>query len=258
MTVGGEELQSCHQSGLGFVCSYRRIRELCWRGSLQACLSKPISGRLLQGVGGAHVPRAVPSGPRHAPSAVAPPRRGRGLSRLLARLVGAWLPLGSCLLRPPASDCPLRWPLSPSSCLQARGCRGQSERASREPRLPRAGNGAPELQHRLEPPARCGRWGRLQLLLLPAAAAAAAAGPSPSELPSCLEAPPSGSPWRRHLAERWGRGLKTGLLQAGPLGHLARLGVRRLGPTEDGRTCKWRGNRRVESELGTRRKRTYR
>lgn len=134
-----------------------------------------------------------------------------GLIRLLSGLeVGAWLLLGSFVLLPLAPDCPLRLPLSLSPCLGSRGCRVQSERASRGAPQPRAGNGAPELQRRLAHPAQCGRWGPLPLLLPPAAA-----GPPPS----CLEALGSENP-RRHLAERRGRGRARGSCRRDPLGIL--------------------------------------
>lgn len=134
-----------------------------------------------------------------------------GLIRLLSGLeVGAWLLLGSFVLLALAPDCPLRLPLSLSPCLGSRGCRVQSERASRGAPQPRAGNGAPELQRRLAHPAQCGRWGPLPLQLPPAAA-----GPPPS----CLEAPGSENPMRRrHLAERRGRGRRGAAAGGTPWG----------------------------------------
>lgn len=178
-------------------------------------LSQPISRRLLQSVRGAHAPRAVR--PRPGPR---PPDRGPAPSREGVESVtcsgggGGPAPLGSCVLRLPAPDCPLRRPQSLPSCLRGQGFRGRSERSSRGPRLLRAGNGAPEPQRRWEHGVRCGRWALLPLQLPPAVA-----GPSHQEPPTRLEASRSRSPrqWR-HLAERWGRGRARSSCGRDPLG----------------------------------------
>lgn len=98
-------------------------------------LLQPISRRLIQRVRGAHAPWEVQPGLRPAPSAMAPPRRGRGLIRLLSgREVWVWFPRGSCVLRRglPIVFCSGRY-CRLSLCLRAPGCRGQSEHAFRRP-----------------------------------------------------------------------------------------------------------------------------
>lgn len=83
--------------------------------------------------------------PLPAPSAVAPPHRGRGPSRLLTgQEVGAGLPLGSCVLRPPRR-CRARWLLivlcgGCGLCLFASRPGAAGTRAVAPP----AGHGCPE------------------------------------------------------------------------------------------------------------------
>lgn len=83
--------------------------------------------------------------PLPAPSAVTPPRRGRGPSRLLTgQEVGAGLPLGSCVLRPPRR-CRARWLLI-VLCGGCGLCLFASRRGAAGTRAvaPPAGHGCPE------------------------------------------------------------------------------------------------------------------
>lgn len=144
----GEELQSSHQSEFCFVFSCRPMTELCWRGCLQvrdAYLYRSLSADAFYEVSAELPPRGRcgPAPPR--PSCVAPPLRGRGPSRLLTGLeVGAGLPLGSCVLRPPRR-CRARWLLivlcgGCGRCLFA----SQPGAAGARAIAPPAGYGCPE------------------------------------------------------------------------------------------------------------------
>ncbi|XP_072681252.1 MAGUK p55 subfamily member 7-like [Canis lupus baileyi] len=86
--------------------------------------------------------------PRPAPPAAAPPRRGRGPSRLLPALeVGAGLPPGSCVLRPPRR-CRARW--LPIVLRRGCGCCLFASRAGAAGAgavAPPAGHGCPEQIH---------------------------------------------------------------------------------------------------------------
>uniref|UniRef100_A0A7N5J9S1 MAGUK p55 subfamily member 7 n=1 Tax=Ailuropoda melanoleuca TaxID=9646 RepID=A0A7N5J9S1_AILME len=156
----GEELQSSHQSEFCFVFSCRPMTELCWRGCLQvrdAYLYRSLSADAFYEVSAELPPRGRcgPAPPR--PSCVAPPLRGRGPSRLLTGLeVGAGLPLGSCVLRPPRR-CRARWLLivlcgGCGRCLFA----SQPGAAGARAIAPPAGYGCPE-QKRPAPYINLGR-----------------------------------------------------------------------------------------------------
>lgn len=218
MKAGGETLHSCHQSGLCFAFSIYQSGSLVDEALVKCETPTPIAAyqkasltkrsRRSRPAGGAAPPRSPP--PNRGP---APPREGVE-SVTCSGGGGGPAPLGSCVLRLPAPDCPLLRPQSLPPCLRGQGCRGHGERSSHGPRLLRAGNGAPELQRRWEHGARCGRWALLSLLLPPAVA-----GPRHQEPPTRLEASRSRSPrqWR-HLAERWGRGRARSSCGRDPLG----------------------------------------
>lgn len=213
-------------------------------------LSQPISRRLLRSFRGDPTPRAVPPCP--SPPLLrgpAPPREGAksvthragGGGRAPAGLVRS--APAEAVPSPLAPDCPLRRLRSLPLCLPTRGCRGQSDRASRGLRLPGAGNGAPWLQPLSEH--RCGAGGGVCSPCCSRRRQPGRAGPRHPEPPAGLKAPPPGSPRRRrHLAGRWGRGREGDREGEGwgavAGGTLWGLGVRRLGPTEGVRTCRWR------------------
>lgn len=183
MKAGGEKLHSCHQSGLCFAFSIYQSGSLVGEALVKCETPTPIAAyqkasltkrsRRSRPAGGAAPPRSPP--PNRGP---APPREGVE-SVTCSGGGGGPAPLGSCVLRLPAPDCPLLRPQSLPPCLRGQGCRGHGERSSRGPRLLRAGNGAPELQRRWEHGARCGRWALLSLLLPPAVA-----GPRHQEPPT--------------------------------------------------------------------------
>lgn len=211
------------------------MRELCWRGCLQVRathLHRSLSADRFYEASAELPPRG-----RSGPAPSRPSGRGPTPPREGAKSVTHWAggggraPAGlvrsapaEAVPSPLTPDCPLRRLRSVPLCLPTRGCRGRSDRASRGPRLPRAGNGAPWLQPLSEH--RCGAGGGVCPLLLPRAATWPSRAASP-EPPARLKAPPPGSPRRRrrHLAGRWGRGRAgdregegRGQLPAGPLG----------------------------------------
>lgn len=154
MKAEGEELKSSHQSEFRFVFSYRPMRKLCRRGSLQvrdAYLCRSLSAHAFYEASAELPPRGQygPAPPRPFSRGPAPPGEGAksvtywagGGGRAPAGLVCS--APAEAVPSPLAPDCPLRRLRSLSLCLPTRGCRDQSGRASRGPRLPRAGNGVP-------------------------------------------------------------------------------------------------------------------
>lgn len=160
--------------------------------------------------------------------------------------------LGSGFPRPPASVCPLqRRCCGLSRCRGARGCRGQSEHASR-------GHGSPEqvMGRRgcsADGSARPGAGGGI---CSPAAPAGGGGGDPPPE----ATRPPPGSSARSSPVPCGGE-VGAGPGERGDLWvwGLGRCGRDPLGTSRDSRrggwaqrrTCRWRENRGVESESRT-------
>lgn len=211
---------------------------------------QPISRRLLTKHLRALGPAGAVTTPTATPTLLAPPLGAGPVPDSLGWRWGrAPAGLDSCVLRPPRRC----W--APGVLIVL--CRDPSSE------IPSSGPGAAAASARTPPGGlrspRAGKWGAgvATLLWAPGLGCGSrrrASGPKGAASPGTSRAPPPGSPRRlRHLAGRWRRGPgNCGRDSPHPKGGTLQDSPERSGPPVGWRTCRWKKNCPVESELSPR------